>query len=164
MGRWGTIASHPMSTEPNSLTFYNSLFRQRLDDKRRLQIPAKWRPTAEDFQFTIFVWPFSSIQKPYLLVLPPAPLKALYDKFTTMNYSDSKADSLRRLLAKNSEQVTVDKAGRVTLPEQMTALAGIDRDVVVVGSWDRFEIWSPDRYDAVSALDEALAQEAFKLI
>lgn len=153
-----------MSTEPNTQVFYNSLYRQRLDDKRRLQIPAKWRPGTEDFEFTLFIWPYSPIQKPYLLVLPPQPLKELVDKFRTMAYSDAKADSLRRLLGKNSEQVTVDKGGRVCLPEHMIAAAGIDKDVVLVGSWDRFEIWSPDRYDAVSTIDDALSQEAFKLI
>jgi MraZ protein len=153
-----------MLTEPNTPVFYNSLYRQRLDEKRRLTIPAKWRPAAEEFEFTLFMWPYSPIQKPYLLVLPPQPLKELVDKFRTMAYSDPKADTLRRLLGKNSEQVVVDKGGRICLPEHMTSAAGIDKEVVLVGSWDRFEIWSPERYDAVSALDDALSQEAFKLI
>ena len=144
--------------------FYNSLYRQRLDEKRRLIIPAKWRPATEDFEFTLFIWPYSAIQKPYLLVLPPQPLKELVDKLRAMAYSDTKADTLRRVLGKSSEQVIVDKGGRICLPEHMAVAAGIDKDVVLVGSWDRFEVWSPERYDAVSAIDDALSQEAFKLI
>lgn len=155
-----------MSTEPNNLIFYSSLFEQRVDEKRRLQIPAKWRPGGKEaaFGFTLFIWPFSPIQQPYLMALPPERLKALYEKFTAMSYSLPNADSLRRLLAKNCEQVEGDSEGRITIPSRFTEAAGIQRSVVLVGAWDRFEIWSPERYKQVSALDEALAQEAFKLI
>ena len=42
--------------------------------------------------------------------------------------------------------------------------AGIEREAVLIGSWDRFEIWNPARYEATSQVDDALASEAFKLI
>ena len=85
-------------------------------------------------------------------------------KLTSMPYSDSRADSLRHNLGKNSDQATIDKAGRICLPERMAAGAGIEREAVLIGSWDRFEIWNPARYEAASMVDEALASEAFKLI
>lgn len=129
-----------------------------------MQIPAKWRPTADDFQFTLILWPNSGGKDPYLLVLPPEPMNALLEKLKSMSYSDPKADSLRRLLGKNSDQATVDKAGRMCLPEMMAKGAGIEREAVLIGSWDRFEIWNPDRYEATSRVDDALASEAFKLI
>jgi MraZ protein len=71
---------------------------------------------------------------------------------------------LRRLLGKNSDQAKIDKSGRICLPEMMAKGAGIDGDAVLIGSWDRFEIWSPSRYEAASQVDDALASEAFKLI
>lgn len=144
--------------------FYNSIYRHGVDEKRRLQIPAKWRPSEENFQFTVILWPGSGGKEPYLLVLPPEPLKALVDKLKAMPYSDPKADSLRRLLGRNSDQVVLDKAGRICLPELMATGAAIDREAVLIGSWDRFEIWNPARYAATSRVDDALASEAFKLI
>jgi MraZ protein len=143
---------------------YNSYYRHGVDEKRRLQIPAKWRPQEQDLQFTMILWPSSGNTEPYLLVLPPEPLHALLEKLKTMPYSDAKAISLRRLLGKNSDQVAVDKAGRMCIPEIMAKGAAIEREAVLVGSWDRFEIWSPDRYEAASRVDDALASEAFKLI
>src|SRR5687768_6808968 len=145
-------------------TLYNSIYRHGVDEKRRLQIPAKWRPAEENFQFTIILWPGSGVKQTYLLVLPPEPLRLLLEKLKTMSYSDPKADSLRRLLGKNSDQVQLDKAGRICLPELMASGAGIDREAVLIGSWDRFEIWNPKRYEAASQVDEALASDAFKLI
>ena len=46
----------------------------------------------------------------------------------------------------------------------MAKAAGIKNEAVLVGLLDRFEIWSPDRYVKVTAADEVLAQEAFKLM
>ena len=152
-----------MSNDQNAV-FYNSIYRHGVDEKRRVQIPSKWRPTEENFQLTISLWPGSAGKEPYLLVLPPEPLKALVDKIKAMPYSDAKADSLRRLLGKNSDQVVIDKAGRICLPELMAAGAAIEREAVLIGSWDRFEIWNPARYEAASRVDDALASEAFKLI
>ena len=150
--------------DQNQAVFYNSLYRHGVDEKRRVQIPAKWRPSEENFQFTVILWPGNSGKEPYLLVLPPEPLKLLVDKLKGMPYSDPKADSLRRLLGRNSDQVVMDKGGRICLPEAMAQGAGIDREAVLIGSWDRFEIWNPTRYEAASRVDDALASEAFKLI
>jgi MraZ protein len=143
---------------------YNSIYRHGVDEKRRVQIPAKWRPADENFQFTLILWPSSATRESYLLVLPPEPLNTLVNKLKEMPYSDPKADSLRRLLGKNSDQAKLDKSGRICLPELMAKGAGIDGDAVLIGSWDRFEIWSPSRYEAASQVDDALASEAFKLI
>ncbi len=143
--------------------YYNSLYRHGVDDKRRLQIPAKWRSVPDEV-FTVILWPNGIQRDAYLLVLPPEPLQALVAKLKSMPYSDPTADSLRRLLGKKSDQVTLDKSGRICLPELITKPAGIDKEAVLVGSWDRFEIWNPERYDQASVVDDALASEAFKLI
>jgi MraZ protein len=153
-----------MSKNQAASVFYNSIYRNAVDEKRRLQIPSKWRPSEEDFQFTLILWPKSGAKQEYILALPPEPLQALVEKLKSMPYSDPKADSLRRLLGRNSDQVTLDKAGRICLPDGMARGAGIDRQAVLIGSWDRFEIWSPDRYETASQVDDALASEAFKLI
>jgi MraZ protein len=71
---------------------------------------------------------------------------------------------LKRFIGSESEQVTIDKAGRICLPENMAAAAGIADKAVLVGLLDRFEIWNPERYDKVRAADAVMAQEAFKLM
>lgn len=154
----------PEVASPKLPVLYNSKYTHGVDEKRRLQIPAKWRPTQENFEFTIILWHSSATKETYLLVLPPDLMVGLLAKLKEMPYSDSKADSLRRLLGKNSDQVVLDKAGRICLPEAMAKAAGIEREAVLIGSWDRFEIWNPQRYEATSKVDDALAPEAFKLI
>jgi MraZ protein len=58
--------------------------------------------------------------------------------------------------------VTLDKAGRICVPEEMATSAGIAKEATLVGLLDRFEIWDPARYEKVKAADMVLAQEAFK--
>lgn len=153
-----------MSAISTAPVLYNSIYYQKVDEKRRVQIPHKWRPAQDDFQFTLILWPRAGEREPYLLVLPPDPMQALIEKLKVMPYSDAKADSLRRLLGKNSDTANLDSAGRICVPEAMAKGAGLERDAVLIGSWDRFEIWSPSRYEKASQIDDALAHEAFKLI
>jgi MraZ protein len=99
-----------------------------------------------------------------LLVLPPKEWEALVQKLKAMPFADSKAEALRRLLGKKSDRVTLDKGGRICLPESMARAAHIGKEAALVGLLDRFEIWDPERYETASAVDDELLSEAFKLI
>jgi DNA-binding transcriptional regulator/RsmH inhibitor MraZ len=99
--------------ESSPLNFYQSLYRHGIDEKRRLQVPAKWRPASPDVEFTLIPWPKGVWKEAFLLVLPPEERVALVQKLKAMPYADSKAQALRRLLGSKSDQVTLDKSGRM---------------------------------------------------
>ncbi|HTL54841.1 MAG TPA: hypothetical protein VL361_04145 [Candidatus Limnocylindrales bacterium] len=152
--------------EPNDAiepTYYNSLFRHGVDDKRRVQIPAKWRPTKSGTEFTLVVWPKAK-EGPCLRVLPPQQMAALMKDIDAMPNSDPNKGVLKRFIGSESVQAPLDKAGRICLPEEMARAAGISDQAVLVGLLDRFEIWSPERYERIKASDAVMAQEAFKLM
>jgi len=149
--------------QDSSPTYYNSLYRHGVDEKRRVQIPSKWRPAKEGIELTLIVWPKSK-EGPCLRVLPPAQMAALMRDIDGMANSDPNKGVLKRFIGSESVQVTVDKSGRICLPDEMAKAAGIGEEAVLVGLLDRFEIWSPERYDRVKASDAVMAQEAFKLM
>lgn len=144
--------------------YYNSHYRHGVDEKRRVQIPAKWRPAEADIQFTLILWPKGTMQEACLLVLPPEEWRALVMKLKAMPFADPKAEALRRLLGMKSDRVTLDKSGRICIPEAMAKAVGIEKEAVLVGLLDRFEIWNPERFEAASAVDQEMSPEAFKLI
>jgi len=148
------------SIEP---TYYNSLYRHGLDDKRRVQIPAKWRPSRSGVEFTLILWPKSK-EGPCLRVLPPKEMAELMRDIDAMPNSDPSKVVLKRFIGSESVQVALDKGGRICLPEEMAKAAGIKDEALLVGLLDRFEIWNPERYDKVRASDAIMAQEAFKLM
>ena len=143
--------------------YYNSLYEHGVDGKRRVQVPAKWRPASPDVEFTLVVWP-KSAHGPCLRALPPEQMAKLMEDINGMSNDDPNKVVLKRFIGSESVQVALDKAGRICLPEEMANLAGIAKKAVLVGLLDRFEIWSPDRYAEVRSDDQVMAGAAFSLM
>ena len=151
------------ATAASAKTYYNSFYRHGVDEKRRVQIPAMWRPEKPGVEFTLILWPKSK-EGPCLRVLPPCEMAELMRDIDAMPNSDPNKVVLKRFIGSESVQVSVDKGGRICLPEEMANAAEIKDQAVLVGLLDRFEIWNPERYQKVKASDAIMAQEAFKLM
>ena len=149
--------------ETSEPTYYNSLYQHGVDEKRRLQIPAKWRPTESNTELTLILWPKPK-EGPCLRVLPPKKMADLMRDIDAMPNSDPNKVVLKRFIGSESVQVALDKAGRICLPDAMASAAGIKDEAMLVGLLDRFEIWNPERYEKVRASDAVMAQEAFKMM
>jgi MraZ protein len=91
-------------------------------------------------------------------------LEKLVAEIEAMPNSDPRKDVLRRVVGGNSEQVTLDKAGRICLPEAMAKAAGLKDEALLVGMFERFEIWEPARYQNVEAADEVHQAKAFEMM
>src|SRR5262245_43037720 len=153
-----------MPEPTNNGPCYNSCFDNVVDEKRRVQIPSQWRRGQNEVEFMLVLWPTPAQKDACLMVLPPAVAEQLRQRVTSMGFGDSQAEALRRFLGRRAQMVTSDKAGRITLPEHMAKAVGIDKKAVLVGMFDRFQVWNPERFEAITEGDDALAQEAIKLI
>ena len=149
-----------MSAAP---TYYNSTFKHGVDEKRRLQIPAKWRPEEEDVQLTMIIWPKHQAGT-CLRVLPPEKMAKLAGDIDAMPNSDPTKVVLKRFVGSKSMQIALDKAGRICVPDEMANAAGIKDEAMLVGLIDRFEIWNPARYEQVEAMDAVLSPKAFEMM
>jgi len=147
----------------NGPSYYNSLYRHGVDDKRRVQIPAKWRPEKPGTELTVVLWPQHQAGT-CLRVLPPEQMARMEADIAALPNDNPKKGVLKRLVGAGSVQVTLDKVGRICLPDEMARAAGIKDEAVLVGLLDRFEIWNPERHENVKAADAVLASEAFKLM
>lgn len=152
------------NNEKTERIYYHSRFRHGVDDKRRVQIPSKWRPSQPEAELVLIPWRAGNQLNSHLLVLPQRIMDALAMKIEAMSGSDPNAAALRRLIGGNSASVTLDKSGRVCIPTEMAEAVAIKDEALLVGLVDRFEIWNPERYETASAVDAALLPEALKLI
>ena len=152
-----------MATATAKRTYYNSCYRHGVDEKHRVQVPAKWRPEEEKTELTVIVWPQHQAGT-CLRVLPPEEMTQLMADLDAMPNENPKKGVLKRFIGSESMQLTLDKAGRICLPEPMKTAAGIKDEAVLVGLLDRFEIWSPARYENVKTTDAVVAHEAFKIM
>lgn len=158
-----TAALNTVNNSQNSAPVcYNWEYRHGVDEKRRLQIPAKWRLPEDAGELTLILWPHPA--GPCVRGLPPHRLAKLMADLDAMPNDNLQKVILLRNIGRNSVQVPVDKAGRVCIPESMAEKAGIQDEAVLVGLLHMFEVWSPDRYAKVSNADEVMAPEAFRLV
>lgn len=151
------------NTQTKEPTYYNSCYRHGVDEKRRVQVPAKWRPEEDGVELTMILWPKHQAGN-CLRVLPPLEMAQLMADIDAMPNGDPNKVVLKRFIGSESVQVSLDKAGRICLPDEMARAAGIKDEVMLVGLLDRFEIWNPTRYETVKATDAVMATEAFKLM
>jgi MraZ protein len=60
----------------------------------------------------------------------------------------------------NSFSVELDRQGRILIPGQLRAYAGLEGSVVVAGAGEWLEIWNPERFDAEMAVVDRQPESA----
>jgi division/cell wall cluster transcriptional repressor MraZ len=79
-----------------------------------------------------------------------------------MSLSDEEAAVVERVIGGNSAHLILDKAGRLCLPEELAAVAGLRKEAMFVGRLNKFEIWEPGRFNENNKGNEAVAAAAIK--
>ena len=122
--------------------YYVGSFRHNLDAKNRLTIPSKWRFAGDDSEV------YLALPDPggMITVLPPAEVEKLYDRISQKLLSDEAAQSFLSKFFSQAHTFGCDKQGRVGLAGELLLHAGIQREAVLVGTMNKFRIWSPERW------------------
>lgn len=124
---------------------------RQLDPKGRVALPAAFRPRLEP--------------RCYLTL----GADKCVDVLTAQEFEKVAADVMekvrrgemdrtqQRAIAANAVEVTIDAQGRINIDEKLRAYAGLTLDsrVVISGSFDRCEIWDPERHGRMSAAGAA---------
>ncbi len=131
-------------------------FSHNIDAKGRLFIPAPLRKElGQTFHVTVG-------QDHCLSVYSDESWAAFMAKLKELSYNEVK--KLRALFAYAAD-CEPDSQGRILIPATLREYAGLTKEVVVVGSFDRAEIWSAERWAAIEdeafstgALEQAMAE------
>ncbi len=63
----------------------------------------------------------------------------------------------QRLLVGHANELEMDNAGRISIPQVLRSYAELDKKVMLIGQGHRFEIWSEDNWNR--KLNEMLAED-----
>ncbi|MGI5835496.1 MAG: division/cell wall cluster transcriptional repressor MraZ [Chloroflexota bacterium] len=123
-------------------------FQHTVDEKGRLAIPAKFRPSlAEGLVVTrgidrcLYVWTLDRWQE-------------LAQRMSKLPIVQENARRITRHFFSGAVDTKMDKMGRIILPQYLREYAGLGGDAVVVGANTNIEIWSRERWEAEVALAE----------
>ena len=120
-----------------------------LDAKGRITFPVKLREELGD---TFMV---TKGLDGCLFVYPMEEWSVLENKIKDLPISKSR--NLQRFFFAGASDVTPDKQGRVLIPANLRTYAGLEKDVVVIGTSVRAEIWDREMWEALqSQLDSDL--------
>ncbi len=123
-------------------------YNHSLDAKGRLIIPVKFRESlGEKFVVT------RSLDA-CLCIYDMEAWEAFAKKLTELPYNAKEQRELVRFFLSGAAEVELDKQGRILVPNNLRAAAGIEKDVVLVGVGGRIEIWSSKAWEETQTSDE----------
>jgi MraZ protein len=107
----------------------------QLDPKGRISLPARFRDVfGEGVVLTLG-------QDGCLFCFPRGEWERRSEELRNQPLSDAEARAYARMFFGKAESVELDGQGRLVIPQRLRAEAGIAKDVVVLGVFDRMEIW-----------------------
>ncbi len=135
-------------------------YNNKLDDKGRLTIPSKLR--EELGTEVVISFGFEKV----LEVRTKKEFEIWSQSLLDKGNLSKNARDLQRAILGHSFELSIDKAGRVNVPDSLIALSKLSKEVTLIGVGNKLEIHSADNWanfaddgDALSNLMEDLANK-----
>jgi MraZ protein len=120
-------------------------YRHSIDDKGRIAVPARFR-TELAGGATVSKWIDGC-----LAIHPRVAWEALAARTAGLPVTDAGARVFQRFIFGGAVEFELDRQGRLIVPAVLRDFAGLDGEVVVVGSRDHVELWEPAKWADYSA-------------
>ena len=134
---------------------FKGTYHHRIDAKGRLPVPAAFRRALGDEPGQVVV----TLLDQCLAAYSPSEWARLEAQLAALPAFSKPVKALTRLLASRAADCEIDVQGRILLPPALRAAAGLGRDAVVVGVLNRFEVWSPESWEAFVRESERLLDD-----
>jgi MraZ protein len=129
-----------------------------LDDKGRIIIPARFKAELESWASTDRF--FLTVLDGGLMAYPVGEWVALEKRILDLKETSPAIWRFKRYFIGSAVECQLDRQGRVVIPQTLKEYAGLEKDIVLVGVLNHFEIWSRDKWEANShKLDDDMLQE-----
>jgi MraZ protein len=115
-----------------------------IDDKGRIVIPSRFRElTRAENGDGIMVSRMDSC----LVAFPMAAWHQLEERILKMAEKNEVMRRFRRVFIGGARECICDKQDRILIPPALRQYAGLNKEIVLVGVLDHFEIWSRENYE-----------------
>jgi len=111
-----------------------------LDDKKRLALPVKFRASlgktaliTKGLDNCLFVYTMKDWQEQA-------------QKLSKLPVSQADARGFARIMLAGAMEVSLDKLGRIVIPDYLKEYAGLNKKAVIAGLYNRIEIWNESKW------------------
>lgn len=130
-------------------------FRHNIDAKGRIAIPAKFRTKLSGG--AIITKGLDNSHCIYVLTMKEWEVFAQKIVSSSVGKADSRA--LSRHVLSGASDVELDSQGRILIPDYLKKYAGLNKEVAVVGVYNRMEIWDVKAWSDYKAKTESQSEE-----
>lgn len=128
-------------------------YQHAIDDKGRMAVPAKFRKTlsggvvvTKGAEGCLFLFPIEEWTK-------------LAEKLARSPINQADARAYARLTLAGAAHTEIDSQGRILIPDYLRAYAAIRGKAVIIGLYNRAEIWDEEKWNRYRAAIEAKGDE-----
>ncbi|KMJ45396.1 division/cell wall cluster transcriptional repressor MraZ [Xenorhabdus khoisanae] len=111
-----------------------------LDSKGRLTVPARYRETLNEESTGQMVCTID-LHQPCLLLYTLPEWEIIEEKLSRLSSMNPAERRVQRLLLGHASECQMDNAGRLLLANTLRQHAGLTKEVMLVGQFNKFELW-----------------------
>ncbi len=116
-------------------------YKHIIDTKKRLALPVKFRRSF--IQGAVITRGIDNC----LVVYSLKEWESMADKLGKLPASQTEARSFARIMLAGAMSVKFDRLGRILIPDYLKEYAFLKKKAVVIGLYNRLEIWSEDKWE-----------------
>ncbi len=121
--------------------FYGE-FAITIDDKGRLAIPTCFREQVAAVCGNRLVVTYNPFEQGSLYIYPQEAWERLRDQVNALPRAKKSSRALQLKLVGSASQQTLDGNSRISIPASLRNTVGIERQAVLIGMGEKFELWS----------------------
>lgn len=134
-----------------------------LDPKKRLVIPAKFRPffpEEKSVYVSLKTSEYNQVTTKFLILYPPDAWQKQADWVEQATMNREEAEWYLRKITSDTEYCRIDAQWRVIIPLRLIKAAGLKKDTMIIGTGKQIEVWDIAQWQSVA---EWLTQQATTL-
>ena len=152
--KWGAVDETGDNRPLLGITFMLlGEYNHNLDTKGRMAIPAKFREKL--LAGAIITRGIDNC----LFVFANAEWEKLAQKLIALPLAQADARAFVRLMLSGATDVEIDSQGRILIPDSLRKYAGLKKEVVVAGLYNRIEVWDEATWTAYKMKTETTSEE-----
>lgn len=136
------------------MSIFYETYECKIDDKGRLKLPSSLVKHLEHFADKDFVVKRAVFQN-CLEVYPMKTWNKRMEQINKLNRFQKKNLDFIRQYTAGLKTVEIDKAERILISKDLKTYANMDKDLVIAGMVDYFEIWDKEAYEENIKTNEA---------
>ena len=136
-------------TEGKETAFmFRGRFEHTIDAKGRLSIPVKFRDVlSETYDTRLVVTTYDGC----LMAYPFKEWQILEERIAGLSEFKKDARAFLRFFYSSAADCPIDRLGRILVPQSLREYAKLEKEVMLVGAFKQFEIWSKPMWQAAES-------------